>query len=167
MKLKALAFFTYSLTTISLVCVAEEPKTASLLGIIGLEASGLLTISPLFEGLQKFRIRSTGHNAHACGLNGTIESGHVQVDVRGIGDMSCDVVFKLNDDRITIEKGAASRDCQGFCGAAAGFYWYVLEAFPICEPASIRFNDKQVKKALKNNRDREGLLDFSKTDNRV
>ncbi|MBN0423622.1 hypothetical protein JTM55_36780, partial [Pseudomonas aeruginosa] len=60
-------------------------------------------------------------------------------------------VFKLNDDRITIEKGAASRDCQGFCGAAAGFTGTYWKPSPICEPASIKFNDKQVKKALKNN----------------
>ncbi|MDI7003796.1 hypothetical protein, partial [Klebsiella pneumoniae] len=81
----------------------------------------------------------------------TIESDHVQVDVRGIGDMSCDVVFKLNDDRITIEKGVASRDFQGSCGAAAVFTGTYWKPSPIGEPASIKFNDKQVKEALKNN----------------
>ncbi|HBP5430779.1 TPA: hypothetical protein L6B64_28365 [Pseudomonas aeruginosa] len=158
MKLKSISIFAiltlyYNIT----LCVAEEPKSYFPPGdYYRTGNSGLLTISPLFEGLQKFRIRSTGHNAHACGLNGTIESGHVQVDVRGIGDMSCDVVFKLNDDRITIEKGAASRDCQGFCGAAAGFTGTYWKPSPICEPASIRFNDKQVKKALKNNETEKG-----------
>ncbi|HFS8928511.1 TPA: hypothetical protein ACH1VU_005774, partial [Pseudomonas aeruginosa] len=97
MKLKSISIFAiltlyYNIT----LCVAEEPKSYFPPGdYYRTGNSGLLTISPLFEGLQKFRIRSTGHNAHACGLNGTIESGHVQVDVRGIGDMSCDVVFKL------------------------------------------------------------------------
>ncbi|WP_368759099.1 hypothetical protein [Pseudomonas aeruginosa] len=113
--------------------------------------SGLLRISPPSEGIQKFRIRSTGYNAHACGLNGTIASGHVKVDDRGIEGMLCDVIFKLDNDKVTVEKGAASRDCQGFCGAAAGFTGTYWKPSAICEPASIRFNDKEVEKALENN----------------
>lgn len=99
-------------------------------------AWGVLSVEPR----GKFRLETTGANAHICGLDGVIVNGKSKID-----NSACQLSFKAQGPDFQVTTNGSDA-CQDFCGARAWFEGLYRKPPPLCEFKNMEASRKKFKK---------------------